>query len=93
MLLEMLKLKRHKLFIKDFSKISMSEQHYVKYIVYLSKLLEDKELPAKEKDHQLKAEWLNFREFHISGDLQVIYRINVETLELIRIGTHSQLFR
>jgi len=35
----MLKLNRHKQFLKDFSKQTLSEQHYAKYIVYLSKLI------------------------------------------------------
>ena len=30
---------------------------------------------------------------HISGDLLVIYIINDNTLQLLRIGTHSQLFK
>jgi len=88
----MLRLKRHKLFFKDFSKIVISEQHYVKYIVFLSTLLQNQQFPPEAKDHQLKGVWKDYREFHISGDLLIIYKINNDTLELIRIGSHTQLF-
>ncbi|MFY9082530.1 type II toxin-antitoxin system YafQ family toxin, partial [Aliarcobacter butzleri] len=45
------------------------------------------------KDHYLTGEWKDTKEFHISGDLLVIYMINENTLQLLRIGTHSQLFK
>lgn len=34
----------------------------------------------------------SYREFHISGDLLIIYIIEDGYLKLIRIGTHAQLF-
>jgi len=86
------KLDRSKLFLKDIQKIKFTNQHYSKYAVYLGKLLSQEKLPLEAEDHKLKGNWLGFREFHISGDLLVIYRINDDTLELIRIGSHSQLF-
>lgn len=89
----MLKLKRHKLFVKDFARATMSEQHYVKYIIYLSNILKQESLPQEALDHQLQGEYSDFRELHISGDLLLIYRVADDTLELIRIGSHSQLFK
>jgi len=50
-------------------------------------------LPAEAKDHRLKGEWDDFREFHISGDLLVIYQIENEVIKLVRLGTHNQLFK
>jgi mRNA interferase YafQ len=89
----MLKIKRHKTFIKEFNNIKLSDQHFSKYIVYLSKLIEGKSLPQEALDHPLKGEYSDCREFHISGDLLVIYFIADDTLNLIRIGSHSQLFK
>lgn len=89
----MLKIKRHKLFIKDLAKITMSEQHYAKYIIYLSNILKKESLPPEAHDHPLQGEYSDFRELHISGDLLLIYRVIDDTLELIRIGSHSQLFK
>jgi mRNA interferase YafQ len=61
----------------------------LKVIVYLAKLIEDKPLPKEALDHPLKGEYKDCREFHISGDLLVIYFIIDDTLNLIRIGSHS----
>ncbi|HRF56118.1 MAG TPA: type II toxin-antitoxin system mRNA interferase toxin, RelE/StbE family [Campylobacterales bacterium] len=40
----------------------------------------------------MDGEWSDFREFHIGGNLLVIYKIQGKTLNLLRIGSHSQLF-
>ncbi|TXH78373.1 MAG: type II toxin-antitoxin system mRNA interferase toxin, RelE/StbE family, partial [Thiothrix sp.] len=34
-----------------------------------------------------------FREFHLGGDMLVIYQFKEYEFVLTRIGTHSQLFR
>ncbi len=46
-----LELKRHKLFKKDMRKVSMSDKHYAKFILYISKLLNREELPKEALDH------------------------------------------
>ena len=87
-----LKLNLSKSFKKDLNKVKFSNEHYAKYVIYLGKLLLNETLPLEARDHQLKGEWSGTREFHISGDLLVIYIISKDELLLIRIGSHSQLF-
>lgn len=70
----------------------MSNQHYSKYILYLSMLIKEESLPPEAKDHSLLGEYEDTREFHISGDLILIYLTTETELVLIRIGTHAQLF-
>ncbi|MCF6254141.1 MAG: type II toxin-antitoxin system YafQ family toxin [Thiomicrorhabdus sp.] len=82
-----------KAFVKDLSKAKMSDKHFTKFIEYLNLLSEKKTLPTEAKDHGLKGEWDDFREFHISGDLLLIYQIEGERIKLVRLGTHSQLFK
>lgn len=82
-----------KAFVKDLSKVKMSDKHFTKFIQYLHTLSELKALPSDAKDHSLKGEWSDFREFHISGDLLVIYQIDHQIIKLVRIGTHNQLFK
>lgn len=82
-----------KSFIKDSKRFKFSDKHYTKYIQYLALLLGSKELPKEASDHPLKGEWMDFREFHISGDLLVIYQIEMDVIKLVRIGSHSQLFK
>lgn len=70
----------------------MSDQHYSKYIEYITLLLKKQTLPPEALDHNLKGEHKNYKEFHISEDLLVIYTIEDGFVKLIRIGTHAQLF-
>ena len=88
----MLKVERHKQYTKDIKKIKFSDKHYTKYIVYLSNLIQEKSLPPEALDHALKRDYTRYREFHISGDLLVIYMVEEKTLKLIRIGSHSEVF-
>ena len=86
------KIKRTKLFNKDNLKAKLTDQHYSKFIIYVGKLIANEELPPEALDHPLKGNYQGFREFHISGDKLVIYRVIEDTLYLAKIGTHSQLF-
>ena len=47
----------------------------------------------KERDHNPIGNYSGFKEFHVGGDLLIIYRIEDDILRLTRIGTHSQLFK
>jgi len=91
----MLQLVRHKLFKKDITKITLTDQQFTKMIRYLWELAEEKELPIEVNDHPLNGEWKTFRELHIGGDMLLIYRIDEEISQivLVRIGSHSQLFK
>ena len=88
-----LKLKRHKLFKKDIAKAVITDTQYSKFIIYMALLLEGKSLPKEARDHSLKGEWQGYREFHLGGDMLLIYLLDEESLILVRIGTHSQLFK
>ena len=89
----MLTIRRQKSFLKDIVKVKMSNQHYSKYILYLSTILNEKSLPVEAKDHSLMGKYKDTREFHISGDLLIIYFTTDKEVILIRIGSHSQLFQ
>ncbi len=56
-------------------------------------LADDKPLPPRNYDHPLSGAWKDHRDCHIKPDLVLIYRKPaVETLELVRLGSHSELF-
>ncbi len=58
----------------------------------LKLLSANKNLPTKYFDHPLVGEWKDHRDCHIKPDLVLIYRIPDEnTLQLVRLGSHSQL--
>jgi len=50
-------------------------------------------LPLEARDHTLVGNYSDFKEFHISGNLLLIYFIENDIIQLTRIGTHSQLFK
>ena len=88
-----MRLFRTKILKKDYQKLKMTDTQYAKYIRFLSMLLDGKELPLEARDHNLIGNYSGFKEFHVGGDLLVIYSIADDILRLTRIGTHSQLFR
>ena len=52
----------------------------------------DERLPQRYFDHALSGEWRDFRDCHIRPDLILIYRKpDAESLELVRLGSHSEL--
>ena len=63
----------------------------------LNYLVNMKPLPSKYRDHILQdsRDYKNVRECHINPDWLLIYRIDKNTLilELIRTGSHSELFQ
>ena len=64
-----------------------------KRFLYISLLLNEEDLPTEVKDHCLTGNYKDTKEFHISDNLLVVYRVKDNTLELLKIGTHSQLFK
>ncbi len=52
----------------------------------------DTPLPHKNFDHSLSGDWSDHRDCHVKPDLVLIYRKpDAETLELVRLGSHSEL--
>jgi mRNA interferase YafQ len=88
-----MKLFRAKSFKKDYQKLKMSDDQYAKYIKYISLLLEGEALPLEARNHNLIGNYSGFKEFHIGGDLLVVYYIEDDIIRLTRIGTHAQIFK
>ena len=55
-------------------------------------LASDTHLPIRHRDHSLTGDWKDHRDCHIKPDLVLIYRKpENNSLELVRLGSHSQL--
>ena len=50
------------------------------------------ELAAKYKDQSLIGDWIPARECHLFADTLLIYRIAGDSLILVRLGSHAELF-
>ena len=55
-------------------------------------LADDAPLPPRNSDHPLSGDWTDHRDCHLRPDLVLIYRRpDAVTLELVRLGSHSEL--
>jgi mRNA interferase YafQ len=89
-----MRIKRHKKFLKDFRNTKLSDSQFEKFVYYINALREDKVLPPESKDHALSGNYRDCREFHLGGDMLIIYlESNFDEIILMRLGTHSQLFK
>lgn len=58
----------------------------------LSTLAKDQPLSTKYRDDPLTGTWKDFRDCHVRPDLVLIYRKpNDRVLQLVRLGSHSEL--
>jgi len=59
----------------------------------VSRLAGDVPLPAANRDHPIVGDWHGYRDCHLKPDLLLIYRKpDPATLDLARLGSHSELF-
>jgi len=64
----------------------------VDFTAIVETLANDETLAEKHRDHSLTGEWKDHRDCHIKPDLVLIYRkIGTDVLQLVRIGSHSEL--
>ena len=58
----------------------------------IASLMIPEPLQEKNRDHNLSGNYAGYRECHILPDWLLIYRYDGDYLELVRTGTHSDLF-
>ena len=82
----------------DYKRIKATPQHkkdidsLLEAVLVL--LLADQVLPPALRDHALTGDWVGYRDCHIKPDLVMIYaKPDANTLRLVRLGSHSALFR
>ena len=79
-------------FKKDFKRIIKQGKNPQEISNILSLIIEEKPIPEKYKDHPLIGDHSGYRELHIAPDWLLVYKIEVNTLTLVRTGSHSELF-
>jgi mRNA interferase YafQ len=91
----MRRIERTKGFKRDYQRVIATPKHrdldnLLPAVLML--LATDTPLPAKYVDHPLRGEWKDFRDCHVKPDLVLIYRKSGnEVLQLVRLGSHSEL--
>jgi mRNA interferase YafQ len=58
----------------------------------LALLLSEQPLPEANRDHALRGDWKGYRDCHLKPDLVLIYKKAEGEIQLVRVGSHSELF-
>ena len=87
----MLNVVRGNKFNKSIKKYKNKKKELQEFYKVLDFLINEKEIPKKYKDHELKGNMKGIRELHLGFDDLLLYFIRNEENELILvdIGTHS----
>ena len=81
-------------FKKDLKRIQNKPDKIIHLKEVLLLLEEEGMLPEKYKPHKLVGDYAGFMECHIENDLLLIWLDPEENIiKLVRLGTHSELFR
>ncbi len=79
-------------FKRSYKKLKLTDSKDLAYIDIVYNLLCGIDLVDKYKDHQLNGDMKEFRECHIKPDLLLVYILDNNTLKLVDIGSHAELF-
>lgn len=88
----MLKIHRNKKFRKDLKRVAKRGYQRQRLDEVVLMLMCEETLPEKFQNHALTGNWAGHREYHLAPDWLLIYRIEGNTLELVRTGSHADLF-
>lgn len=91
----MRKINRTTAFNRDYKRVISGKYKNIEKLLTeaIHLLLQDSPLPARFRDHSLTGNLYLFRECHIKPDLLLIYLKTPDELKLIRLGSHSDLFK
>lgn len=79
-------------FKRDF-KVCVKRQYRIELLEQVIDTLRVPDaLPPKNLDHNLSGNYAGYRECHIGPDWLLIYRYADNELQLLRTGTHADLF-
>jgi mRNA interferase YafQ len=82
-------------FKRDYKRVAKGEYRAtldVQLVPVMQALAADQPLEPRHCDHALTGNWKDHRDCHVKPDLVLIYRKpDAETLQLVRLGSHSEL--
>jgi mRNA interferase YafQ len=79
-------------FRRDVKRALKRGKNMVKLHAVIEKLATGQPLKQKHRPHPLTGQWKPSWECHIEPDWLLVYRVYDDRVELIRTGTHSDLF-
>ena len=90
----MKRLKPSSQFKKDYKKYRNNPQKVAKLFRILELLKNEQPIPQENRPHLLKGKYAGYIECHIEGDFLLIwFDPNSDIIDLVRLGSHSELFK
>lgn len=80
-------------FKRDLRKLRKRGKDLSRLRRLLDMLIQQAALAAHYLDHPLKGPWRGYREVHIEPDWLLIYQVTGEKLQLVRTGSHADVFK
>lgn len=78
---------------KDYKRFRNNHNKVEKLIKLLYKLANEETIPPENKPHMLTGDYAGYMECHIEGDFLLIwFDPNSDEIDLVRLGSHSELF-
>ena len=89
----MKKLKASSQFKKDYKRIRNNPKKVQALNTILNKLANEETIPDKNYPHMLSGEYKGYMECHIESDYLLIwFDPDTDQIDLVRLGSHSELF-
>lgn len=79
-------------FRRDINRLLRQGADLSRLETVIAALVDQRPLEERYHDHALIGNWKGHRECHIQPDLLLVYRVTGEELQLVRTGSHSELF-
>jgi mRNA interferase YafQ len=79
-------------FKKEYQRHVAGTSLETEFAALVKLLVQGTPLPAGYRDHPLKGVLAGCRDFHMRGDLVVIYQVTPDLVKFFRVGSHSELF-
>ncbi|WP_287676708.1 type II toxin-antitoxin system YafQ family toxin [Bacteroides sp.] len=79
-------------FKKDFKRIEKYPQKVAAFETIAELLINEQPIPAKFRPHMLGGQYKGCMECHIEGDFLLIW-LDADMIDLVRLGSHSELFK
>lgn len=89
----MLDIRESSRFRRDIKRIRKRGKDIEKLETIIIELANGRLVDESYRDHALTGDWASFRDCHIEPDWLLIYRISGSELQLVRTGSHADLFQ
>ena len=89
----MLSIKSTKLFEKDLKRIEKRHLDLKKLNEVVELLVKKKPIPEKYRNHKLRGNFGSLWECHITPDWLLVYQKSLDSILLVRTGSHSDIFK